>query len=100
MIVLLFKSTKTCLLDAATQIKGSLIRDFRLQVVVHESVSPGPLSIQEGPLQIFTKIQGDIRNFVFFAGVNNTGDKLFACVNDTAINYYWCCCYWRLRHRR
>jgi hypothetical protein len=26
--------------------------------------------------QIFTKIRGDIRNFVFIPGVNDTGDKL------------------------
>jgi hypothetical protein len=70
-------------LDTTTQIKGSLIRDFQLQVVVHESVSPGPLSVPEGSLQIFTKIHGDIRNLVFIAGVNNTGDKLFIGVNDT-----------------
>jgi hypothetical protein len=36
-----------------------------------------------GLFQIFTKICGDIRNFVFIAGINDTGDKLFTGVNDT-----------------
>ncbi len=31
----------------------------------HESVSPEPLSIPIEPIQIFKKIRGDIRNFVF-----------------------------------
>ncbi len=35
----------------------------------HESVSPRPLSIPLGLIQIFTKICGDIHNFVFIAGV-------------------------------
>ncbi len=48
-----------------------------------------------GAIAKFTKIQGDIRNFVFIAGVNNTDNKLFTGVNDTAINFYWCRCYWR-----
>ncbi len=44
----------------------------------HVSVSPGPLSIPLGPFLIFMKIRGDIRYFVFIAGV-----KLFIDVNDT-----------------
>jgi hypothetical protein len=47
------------------------------------------------PFPIFTKIRGDICNFVFIAGVNDAGDKLFTGVNATgdklslspAINY-------------
>jgi hypothetical protein len=48
-----------------------------------------------GPFLIFTKIHGDIHNFVFIAGIVVTCDKLFTGVNDsadilTAINYCWC----------
>jgi hypothetical protein len=32
---------------------------------------------------MFTKICGDIHNFVFIASINNAGDKLFTGVNDT-----------------
>ncbi len=31
-----------------------------------------------------SKIQGDIRFFVFLAGVNDTANKLFTCVNHIA----------------
>jgi hypothetical protein len=65
-----------------------------------DSVSPWPLGIQLGPFQIFIKIRGDIRNFVFIASVVDTSDKLFTVVNDTgdevlvlllpAINYHLC----------
>jgi hypothetical protein len=50
----------------------------------HESVSPGHLSISLGPFQICTKIHRDIFNFVFNIGVKDTGDKLFASINDTS----------------
>jgi hypothetical protein len=36
-----------------------------------------------GPFQNFTKIRRGIHNFVFIAGVNDTGDELFTGVNDT-----------------
>jgi hypothetical protein len=58
------------------KIKGSLTRDFRLQVFFHESVSPRPPSIPLEPFWIFSKIRGDIRELMFITGVNNTGDKL------------------------
>jgi hypothetical protein len=48
-----------------------------------DSVSSGPMSIPLGPFQIFSKIRGDIHNFVFIAGVNDTGDKLVIGVNST-----------------
>jgi hypothetical protein len=48
------------------------IFDFRF---FHESVSSRPLSIPLGPFRIFTKILGDILNFVF-TSVKDTGDKL------------------------
>ncbi len=49
----------------------------------HELVSPRPPSIPLEPFWIFSKIRGDIRELMFITGVNNTGDKLFSCVNDT-----------------
>ncbi len=54
------------------RIKGSLTRDFLLQVKVY----PRPLSIPLGPFQIFTKIRGDVRSFLSIAGINDSGDKL------------------------
>ncbi len=49
----------------------------------HESVSPRPPSIPLGPFWIFSKIRGDIREWIFIAGVGDTGDKLLSGVNDT-----------------
>jgi hypothetical protein len=46
-------------------------------------VSPRPISIPLGPFLIFSKIRGDIRELMFIAGVNDTGEKLFSGVNDT-----------------
>ncbi len=34
-------------------------------------------------LDFFSKIRGDIREWIFIDGVNNTSDKLFSGVNDT-----------------
>ncbi len=49
------------------------------------------------PFQIFTKIYGDIHDFVFIAGVIDTCDKMYRCQRHlrrytvlTAINYRWC----------
>ncbi len=42
-------------------------------------MSPKPPSIPMGPF----KIRGDIREWIFIAGVNDTGDQLFSGVNDT-----------------
>jgi hypothetical protein len=36
-----------------------------------------------GRFQFFTKICEDIHNFVFIAGINDTGDKLFTGVSYT-----------------
>jgi hypothetical protein len=46
-----------------------------------------------GPLRFFSKIRGDIRNFVFIASVVDAGHKLFTGVNDTdnklsPVSYY------------
>jgi len=46
-------------------------------------VSPRPRNIHLGPLRIFSKIRGDIRESMFIAGAVDTGDKLFTGVNDT-----------------
>jgi hypothetical protein len=61
--------------------------NFRVQV------SPGPLNFPLGPLRFFSKIRGDIRNFVFIASVVDAGHKLFTGVNDTdnklsPVSYY------------
>ncbi len=54
----------------------------RPQVFFFMNQFPGNPEYPLGPLQIFTKICGDIRNFVFIASVNDTG-KLYTGVNDT-----------------
>jgi hypothetical protein len=52
-------------------------------------VSPRPPSIPLGPFWIFSKIRGDIREWIFiagvklFSGVNYTGEKFITGVNDT-----------------
>jgi hypothetical protein len=46
----------------------------------HKSVSPGPLSILLGLLN-FMKIRGDIRNFVFIAGNNDTVATISAYIS-------------------
>ncbi len=46
-------------------------------------MSPRLPSIPLGPFWIFSKIRGDIREWIFIAGVIDTGDKLFSDVNDT-----------------
>jgi hypothetical protein len=53
-------------------IKGSLSRDFRIQVFVANQVPPGAF------FRIFTKIRGEIHKFWSMAGVGNknTGDNL------------------------
>ncbi len=40
-------------------------------------------SIPLGPFCIFSKIRGDIREYKLFSGVNDTGEKVIAGVNDT-----------------
>jgi hypothetical protein len=57
----------------AYRIKGTVPRDFRLQVFLHESVSLKPLSISLGPFRIFSKIRGDIRSSRCTTGVVGTG---------------------------
>ncbi len=46
-------------------------------------MSPRPPSITLEPFWIFLKIRGDIREFMFITGDNDTGNKLFSGVNDT-----------------
>ncbi len=45
-------------------------------------MSPRPPIILLGLFQIFSKICGDIREWVFITSVNDTDDKLFIGVND------------------
>jgi hypothetical protein len=61
------KSPNLLLFSFYTTFKGSLTRDFRLQVFFHESVSPWPLSIRA--ISILMKIRVDIRNYMFIACV-------------------------------
>jgi hypothetical protein len=56
-------------------IKGSLTRDFRLQVFFRKSVSPWPLSMPLGSFRFFSKIRGDNRDWMLFSRVIDTGDK-------------------------
>jgi hypothetical protein len=55
--------------------KGSLTRDFRLQVFCMNQCPPGPQVFYRGRFE--KKINGDIRESI-------TGDKLFSGVNDTS----------------
>ena len=48
----------------------------------HESVSPQPQSMSLGPIQIFSKIRGDIRKSRCTAGINDTGGKFATGIND------------------
>ncbi len=50
-------------------------RDFQLQDFSWISVSPGPLSILLGPFQFFSKIHGDIHQWMFISGVYDSGCK-------------------------
>jgi hypothetical protein len=63
-------------------LKGSLSRDFQLQVFsqISFTLSPEcPIGVISNILQKFTEI---FTIFVFIAGVNDTGYKLFTGVND------------------
>jgi hypothetical protein len=55
------------------------------------SGSPGPLSIPLGPLQVFSKIRGDIRELMFISGVNDTGEK-----KNNAIKFFFFIFCWEL----
>jgi hypothetical protein len=59
--------------------KGSLTRDFRLQVFFMNQCPPGPQVFHWCHFDFFRKIGGDIHEWIF----NDTGDKLFSGVNDT-----------------
>ncbi len=63
--------------------KGSLTRDFRLQVFFMNQGPPGPQEFYWSLFEFFSKIRGDIRKLMFITGVNDTGDNLFSGVNDT-----------------
>ncbi len=43
---------------------------------------PGHMSILLGPFRFFSKIHGDIREWIFITGVKDTSDKLFTGVTD------------------
>ncbi len=74
-----------CFVSISTILKGFWheIFDFR------ESVSPGPMSILLRPFWFFfSKIRGDVREWMFITGVNDTGDKLFTGVVDTGDKFF------------
>ncbi len=62
--------------------KGSLTRDFRLQVFLWISVPQGP-KYSIGAVLNFFEIRRDIREWIFIAGVNDTSDKLCSGFNNT-----------------
>jgi hypothetical protein len=59
--------------------KGSLTRDFRLQVFFMNQCPPGPQVFHWGCLEFFRKFAEMFANEYLF----DTGDKLFSGVNDT-----------------
>jgi hypothetical protein len=67
--------------NALNDLKGSLTRDFQLQVSCMNQCPPGPQVFHWGRFSIFLKIRGDIRECIFIAGVIDTGNKLFSGVN-------------------
>ncbi len=64
------------------QLKGVWHEIFDLKFFSWISVPQAP-KYSIGAFLIFSKIRGDIQELMFIAGVNDTGDKLFSCVNNT-----------------
>ncbi len=76
-----------CSVGQSLKLKGSVTRNFWLQVFFMKSVSPGPLSIPLEPFfRIIPKIHGDFGKWMFITGVNDTCDKLFPVSTTLAIN--------------
>ncbi len=67
-------------LECVGVLKGVWHEIFDLKFF-HELVSSSCCVL--GPFQIFIKIWGNICNFVFITGVEDTGIKLFIGVNNT-----------------
>jgi hypothetical protein len=65
--------------------KGSLTRDFRLQVFFMKQCPPGPQVFHWSLFEMFSKIRGDIRELMFITGVNDTSEKF---INDTADKFF------------
>jgi hypothetical protein len=59
--------------NPALGLKGTVSRDFLLQVFCMDHFLPSPWLYRLGPFQIFSKICGDIRSSRCTTGVNNTG---------------------------
>jgi hypothetical protein len=57
-----------------TKVKGTVPRDFQLQVLFMDQF-PKPLSIPQGPFQIFLKICRNISSFRCTTGVVDIGGK-------------------------
>ncbi len=56
---------------------------FKFRFFSWISVLPVPPNIPLGPLLIFSKIRWDVHKWMFITGVNKTGNKFSACINDT-----------------
>ncbi len=80
--VVLFLEHLLMLPPGLTEIKGSLTRDFRLQVFFMNQCPPGPQVLHWSLLNFFENSRS-IRELIFITGVVDTGDKLFSGVNDT-----------------
>jgi len=80
--------------------KGSLTRDFRLQVFFMNQCPPGPQVFHWSLFEFFRKLaeifvihrRGVVdkkpKSIKFIAGVNNTAKMLFTGVNDTADKFF------------
>ncbi len=65
-----------------TLLKGAWHEIFDFRFFSWISVPKAP-KYSIGAVLNFFEIRGDIREWIFIAGVNDTGDKLFSGVNDT-----------------
>jgi hypothetical protein len=80
-------------------LKGTVSRDFLLQVFFMHHLPPWPLKITSGSFRIFSKTHGDIRMSRCTTGINDTGGKLchqFLCLEyentykqNMFLMWYW-----------
>ncbi len=80
-------------------VKGTVSRDFLLQVFFHESPSPKPLKIMLGSSRIFLKIHRDIHKSRCTTSIIDTSRKFATGVNDTG-GKFAAGCHRYQRHRR
>ncbi len=75
--------------DLEFVLKESLTRDFRFQVFIMNQFLPGRLVFFWAISIFFTKIDGDICNFVFITDINDTGNKLLPVSLTPVIDLYF-----------